>query len=107
MFAVLPRDAIPSTVYAVVVCPSVRPFVRHKPVLCRIDWTNRTGFWHGGFHLSHNVYKEIWISPQIRVVSGLENFATASRSRCPQNSSSSSSSTVELVDDTYTTLGRI
>jgi len=33
----------------------------------------------------------------------LENFAAASRSRCQQNSSSSSS-TVEFVDDTYTTV---
>jgi len=33
----------------------------------------------------------------------LENFATASQSRCQQNSSSSSSK-VEFVDDTYTTV---
>jgi len=56
-------------------------------------------------------YKKIWVSPKIRVLpSGtlfqtpyLENFATASRSRCQLNSSSSSSSTVELVDATYAT----
>jgi len=36
----------------------------------------------------------------------LENFATASRSRCQQNSSSSSS-TVELVDTYTTDSGRI
>ena len=29
--------------------PSVRPSVRHKPVLYRNHWTNRTGFWQGGF----------------------------------------------------------
>ena len=57
-------------------------------------------------------YEKILVSPRIRVLpSGtlsetlnLENFATASRSHCQQNSSSSSSSTVELVDDTYTTV---
>ena len=57
-------------------------------------------------------YKEIWVSPKIRVLPSvtlsqtpdLENFATASGSRCQQNSSSSSSSTVEFVDDTYTTI---
>jgi len=39
-----------SAVYAVVLlCPSVRPSVRHKPVLYRNVWTNRAGFWHGGF----------------------------------------------------------
>ena len=55
-------------------------------------------------------YKKIWVSPKTGVLpSGtlsktpdLENFATASRSRCQQNSSSSSS-TVEFVDDIYTT----
>ena len=53
--------------------------------------------------------EEIWVSPKIRVLpSGalsqtpdLENLAAASRSRCQQNSSSSS--TVELVDDTHMT----
>jgi len=57
-------------------------------------------------------YEKILVSPRIGVLpSGtlsetlnLENFATASRSHCQQNSSSSSSSTVELVDDTYTTV---
>ena len=56
-------------------------------------------------------YKKIWVSQKTGVLSfetlfqtpDLENFATASRSRCQQNSSSSSS-TVELVDDTYTTV---
>ena len=59
-------------------------------------------------------YKEIWVSPKIRVllhvsfsqIPDLENFAAASRSRCQQNSSSSSSSTVELVDYTYTTVDK-
>jgi len=54
-------------------------------------------------------YKEIWVSPKIRTLSSeslsqtsdLENFATASRSRCQQHSSSST--TVEFVD-TYTTI---
>ena len=55
-------------------------------------------------------YKEIWLSPKIRVLSSgtlfqtpeWENFARASQSRCQQHSSSSS--TVEFVDDAYTTV---
>jgi len=38
-----------SAVYAIVVHPSllsVCPSVRHKPLLCRNDWTNRADFWH-------------------------------------------------------------
>ena len=60
------------------------------------------------FHLSHTV--PIGIYPKMRLFPSetlsqtpdLENFATASRSRCHQNSTSSS--TVEFVDDTYTTV---
>ena len=74
---------------------SVRPSVRHKPVLYRNDWTNRAGFWHGSFFsIFHLCCKESWVgpSPNITVLpSGtlsrtldLENFATASRSRCQQ-----------------------
>jgi len=56
---------------------------------------------------------EIWVSPKIRVFpSGtlsqtpdFENFATTSRSRCQQHSSSSS--TVELVDDAYTSVDEL
>ena len=52
-------------------------------------------------------YNEMWVSPKIRVwpsgtlsqTQDFENFATASRTRCQQHSSSSSS-TVEFVDDT-------
>jgi len=93
---------------AVVVCPSVR----HEPVLYRNDRTNRAGFGTELPSTYHTLcYEEIWVSPKIRVLlSGtlfqtpdLENFATASRSSCEHNSSSSSS-TVELVDDTYTTV---
>ena len=66
----------------------VSPFVRHKPVLYRNNWTNRTGIWLGGFLTP----KEIWVSSKISVLpSGtlsqtldLENFATASRLRCQQ-----------------------
>jgi len=54
--------------------------------------------------------KEISVSPKLGYFPlelcpnpGLKNFATASRLRCQQNSSSS---TVELVDDTYTTIGK-
>ena len=38
-----------SAVFAVIVCPSVCPSVRHEPVLYQKNWTNRAGFWHGGF----------------------------------------------------------
>ena len=56
-------------------------------------------------------YKEICVSPRIRVLpSGnlsrtpdFENFAAASKSRCQQNLLSPSS-VVELVDDTYMTV---
>jgi len=107
-----------SAVYAVVVSLSVwlsvRSSVRHKPVLYRNDWTNRAGFWYGGFlpPIPHCALKTFgylqklgyFPSGTLSQTPDLENFATASRSLCQQNSSSSSSSTVELVDDTYTTI---
>jgi len=86
----------------------VFPSVRHKPILYRNDCKKRAGFWHGvaSFTLSHIVLcsNEIRVPPKIRVLpSGtlpnildLENFATASRSCCQQNSS-----TVEFVDHIY------
>ena len=83
------------------VCPSVRPS-RAGIVSKRRDESG--WFWHGGFlpPIPH-CYKEIWVSPKIRVlpsrtlsqIPDVENFATASRSRRQQNSSSSSS-TVEF-----------
>ena len=102
-------------VHAVVVCPSVClsvcPFVRQTVVVSkRLDKSS----WFLARRLPSTIptlcYKEIGVSPKIKVLpSGtlsqtpdVENFATASRSRCQQNSSSSS--TVELVDDTYTTV---
>ena len=30
-------------------CVSLSVFVCHKSVLCRNGWTDRAGFWHGGF----------------------------------------------------------
>jgi len=70
-------------------------------------------FWHGGFipSIPHCVvrkfgrpqklgYFPLELCPELQTQ---ENFATASRSRCQQHSSSSSS-TVELVDDTHTTV---
>ena len=45
-----------SAVYAIVACLSVRPSVRHKPVLYRNYWINRACFGTGAsFHLSHTV----------------------------------------------------
>ena len=59
-----------SAEYAVVerpsVCLSVRPPVRHKPVLYRNDWTNRAGFgMDASFHVCHT---EIWASPKLGVL---------------------------------------
>jgi len=54
--------------------------------------------------------KKMWVSSKIRVLpsgtlSQTPDFAIASRSHCKQQlSSSPSSSTVEFVDDTYTTI---
>jgi len=55
-----------SAVYAVVVCPSVRP-VRHMPVLYRNDWTNRAVFlpWRLRFTYPTLCFKEIWVSPKL------------------------------------------
>jgi len=39
-----------SAAFAVVMCLSVRPSVRPSQAgMCRNHWTNRAGFWHGGF----------------------------------------------------------
>jgi len=97
-----------SAVYAGVVCLSVR-LSQAGVVSKRLDESN----WLLARRLSFTTlcYKEIWISPKIRVLPppdtlshtpDLANFAAATRSRCQQNSSSSS--TVELVDDTYRTI---
>jgi len=83
---------------------SVFPSVRHKPVVYQNDWTNRAGFWHGGFlppivrkfgYLQKSGHFPLELFPKLRT---FKNFATASRSSCQQNSSSSSS-TVERVDN--------
>ena len=100
-----------SAAYAVVACPSVRPSVTSQ--YCT-GTTGRIELVFGieaSFHLSHTVLKRNLGISKIRILpSGTlfqtphsENFATARRSRCQQHSSSSSS-TVEFVDDTYTTI---
>jgi len=96
-------------VFAVVVCPSVRPCVTSR--YC-IETTGRIELIFGAeasFHLSYTVLQgKLGISKigyflwNFVPNSGQRIFATASRSGCQQNSSSSS--TVELVDDTYTTV---
>jgi len=83
-----------ATIRCLYVYPSVRPSVRHKPVLYRNrnDWTNRAGFWHGRF-LNPSTYptlsyKDIQVPPKISVLSSgnltqtldLKHFAKASRS---------------------------
>jgi len=102
---VLRRDAMVARHFAVVVCPSVRPS-QAGIVSRRLDESSR--FWHGDIlpPIAH-CYQEIWVSPKDRVLPcgtlsqtpDSENIAAASRSRCQQNSS-----TVELVDDTNTTI---
>ena len=94
---------------------SVRPSARHYPVLYseRLKESNWYLAWRHPSSYPTLCCKKIRISPKIRVLpcgtlsrtSDLENFTTASRWRCQQNSSSSSS-TVELVDDTYTTIDK-
>jgi len=84
-----------SALYAVVACPPVRPSVRHKPVLYRNDWTKRVGFWHEGFlpPTPHRV---------IRKFGYLQKLGYFPLGLCPKLLKSSS--TVEFVDDTYTTV---
>ena len=99
--------------YAVVMCPSVCPSVRHKPALYRNHWTNRAAFWQEDFFspVPHCVIRNFEHLQKLRYfplgtlseTPDLQKFRSASRSRCQQNSSSSSS-TVELVDDTCTTV---
>jgi len=107
-FYIITARRFASTVYAVVSCPSVR-LSQAGIVSKRPD--ESSWFWHGDFlpPIPH-CYKEIWVSPKIRALStgtlsqtpDLENVAAARRSRCQQHSLSSS--TVESVDDTYTTI---
>jgi len=103
-----------SAVFAVIVCPSVCLSVRlsQAGVLSkRLDASSWYLAWRLPSIYPKLCFKEIWISPEIRVLpdgnlsqtSDLENFVAASRSRCQRNSSSSSSM-VEFVDDTYTTV---
>jgi len=113
-----PRDAMPAQYCCHRVCVylSVR-LPGHYPVLYseRLKESKLYLAWRHPSSYPTLCCKKIRISPKITVLpcgtlsrtSDLENFTTASRSRCQQNSSSSSSSsTVELVDDTYTTIDK-
>jgi len=100
-----------SAVYAGFLCPAVCMSVRLSQagtvskLLDKSSWV----FLQGGLlpPIPHCVVRKVWYLQNLGLTSGnsqtpdLEIFATASRSRCQQNSSS----TVELVDDTYTTAG--
>ena len=96
-----------SAVFAVM-CPSVRPSVRHKPLLHRNDWTNRAVLaWRLPSTYPSQYFKEICVSPKMKVLpagtlSQTQDLEKITPRRCQQNSSSSS--TVELIDDTYTTI---
>jgi len=101
------------------VCPSLRPTVRlsvRPSVTSRycIETTWRIELIVGiGLPSTDPTlcYKEIWVSPKIKVLPywtlcqtpDLENFTTASQSRRQRNSSLSSS-TVEFVDNACTTV---
>jgi len=96
-----------SAVYAVVVCPPVRPSVVRQsvcPFITSRHCIKTTALIKlvFGMEASYTTdptlcIKEIWVSSKIRVLtsvtlsltSDLENFAAASRSRCQQTSSSS------------------
>jgi len=106
---VLPRDAVyVSSRVRLSVCPSVC-LSQAGIVSKRLDESRWFLAWKF-FPPISLWYKEMWVSPKITVLPcgtlsqtlDLENFATASRSRCQQHSSSSS--TVEFVDDTYSTI---
>ena len=66
--AFLPRDAV-LVRYMLSSCvrPSVRPPVRHMPVLYRNDWTNRAVFlpWRLRSTYPTLCFKEIWVSPKL------------------------------------------
>jgi len=66
----MPAQYILLSCVRLAVCPSHHPNTVSKH---RNDWTNEAGFWHGPqafFHflLSTLYYKEIWLSPKIRVL---------------------------------------
>ena len=98
-----------STVFAVVICLSVPPpSVRLSQAGTVSEWLVVSSCWVLAWKLPSTYptlcYREIWVSPKIRVLpSGtlsqtrdLDNFATVSQSCCQRNSS-----TVDLVDHTY------
>ena len=62
-----------NAVYAVVACLAVC----HKPVLYRNVWTNRDGFWHGGFFLPIPHY----VTRKYRYLRKLAYFPLRLRSR--------------------------
>ena len=77
MFSFIIARRYASAVFAVVVCPSVHPSVRHKPVLCRNDWTNRVAFGvKVSFHRPHCVIRKFGVSPKIRVLPSWTLFQT-------------------------------
>jgi len=90
------------------VCLSVRP--SQASIVSKV-LDKSSLFWHGGFFppIQHCAVRKCGYLQKLRYfllrtlspTPELENFAAASRSRCQQHSSSSSSTTVELVDDTY------
>ena len=93
-----------SAVFAVVLCPSLRPsvclsFIR-RTVSKRLDATSRAGFWRGSFfHLSYTVcYKKILVSPEIRVLPSVTLYQTLDLERKFHRGKSIALSTNLVVD---------
>ena len=100
-----------SAIYDVVVCLSVRPPVTSRYCIETNGQIELVLAWRILSTYSTLCYKKSWVSARVlpsgtsSQTPGLENFAMTSRSHRQQNSPSSS--TVELVDDTYTTIDEL
>jgi len=60
-----PRDAMLARSLAMALCLSVCLSVCHKSVFYRKGWTDRVGFWHGGFFRPVIHGKEIQITAKM------------------------------------------
>ena len=97
-----------SAVYAVIVCLSVC-LPQAGIVLKRLDESSWFLAWRLPFTYPTLFCKEIWVSPEMRVLSSghchtLRTWRLSPRKSVTLQANSLSSSTVEFVDDTYTTM---